>query len=67
MQNFKDPIIYKKKAIERFGTGAALGKWLGVSRQAVCVWPDVLPPLIAYRLVQTAPDLAEKDHTPPEN
>lgn len=32
----------KKFAIEIFGSGAALGKALNISRQAISCWPEVL-------------------------
>lgn len=43
-------LILKKHAIQAAKTGTALANVLGVTKQAVSKWPDVLPELYCYRL-----------------
>ena len=35
--------IYKTKAIRKFGSKSALARYLGITRQAVHLWPDRKP------------------------
>ena len=57
MENYKDPIILKSDAIKAAGNACKLANILGVSRQAVTLWGDIVPPLSAYRLLQIMPNI----------
>lgn len=47
--------ILKKHAIQAAKTGTALANVLGVTKQAVSKWPEVLPELYCYRLRSRKP------------
>ncbi len=40
----------KQEAIKFYGSGAALARALGLTRQAVSLWPDIVPDLYQYKL-----------------
>jgi len=42
--------MLKSAAIEHFGGAAKLAAALGLTRQAVHAWPDVVPDLYQYKL-----------------
>lgn len=44
----------KQLAIKLFGSGAALGRAMGLSRQYISLMPDTLPSSIADRIVGAA-------------
>ena len=43
-------------AIQLAGTSAELARILGLSRAAVCQWPEDVPPLRVYQLRERRPD-----------
>jgi len=47
--------MLKADAIRYAGSGAALGRLLGVTRAAVSLWPEHLPELYEYRLRKIKP------------
>ncbi len=42
--------MLKSQAIEFFGGAPALARALGLTRQAIHAWPDVVPDLYQYKL-----------------
>ena len=53
------PQMRKSDVMSMFGSGAAVAKAIGVTRQAVYQWPEVLPPRIEDRVMAA---LARKMH-----
>lgn len=41
--------MYKSEVIRHYGNGAAAGRAIGVTRQAVSAWPELIPELHARR------------------
>jgi len=56
----KDPVVLKIDAVNKFRSGAQLASFLGVTRQCVNGWGELVPPLYAYRLIQIYPDLMKE-------
>lgn len=55
--------MQKQKAIELLGgTVAKAAEAIGVTSQAISLWPDVLPPRLADRVVAAV----ARKHLPPE-
>ena len=53
-----------KTAIKIAGSAYKLAQMLGIQRQAVSKWGDLIPPLREYQLLDKYPDLFKKDKKP---
>ena len=65
MTKFNDPKITVEEALEYFGSKAKLAKELGLHRVTVTDWANkeefiYIPPLHAYRLLNSHPDVFKK-------
>lgn len=52
--------MLKKDAIQRFGGVRKLAESLGITREAIYQWPEVVPRLRQYEIRDI---LAERDHS----
>ncbi len=62
---FTIPAMLKSAAIEHFGGAVKLGKLLGLTRQAIYMWPDVVPDLYQYKLHHLSGGQLEIDRAAP--
>ncbi|MET2896685.1 Cro/CI family transcriptional regulator [Vibrio rotiferianus] len=55
-----------KSVISYFGSAAALGKKLGISRQSVSKWGEDVPPRRAFEIERLTSGELKAEFTPPQ-